>query len=372
VFFQKRQKGVVNMKVKAKTLSGLFKALGYTSFAKKNTEDVEELNTVKIICRDNNMQIISVNSRISAACKIPNVDGTFAVQADNKVLPSCIEAAADNKGEVELKYDHQKHMLFVVGNATVPVPNATGKQGKFEIVAGKPIVSALADDVIKAAGAALISIGKESDVLKSINMSFDVKGQTFKMSSFNGTMMCSANVPLEDINTNSSIKNVLVDGEEIKAILPLLKFVKSQMLDITIADGKIMFSTENVKICMSCRNDEFVNIDKLLGSDFSSYVTFNTKELKKQINAIYKVVKSDIVFKSDGSTSFFMKDDFSMPGNFIRANRIEFDIPIYSLKNIVENITGETITISVANQVLIKIMSEDFDDVVYVTGGVKK
>lgn len=357
------------MKIKAKTIAEIFKAISATSFAKKNTEDVEELNTVKIVASKNKMQILSVNSRICAAYLIPEFEGNFSVTADNAKLSSCIEAAADSDGYVEFcKRDEQ---LVVDGNASMPVPSGPEKQSKFICVSGEPAVSVLAADILKAIKGVCLAIKKDSETMKKVKFSFSAEDATFTMTAFNGSMLAVANIPLEDMKEDISLNHVLVDGEILLAIMPLLKCISSQIVDIYINDGKMMISCENTKITFDYSSEEFVKCEKLLEPAFESFVTFNTKELKKSLNSIYKVIKTNVEFAANGSVAAFRSGDFRMNVKFEKSNQVFFAIPITILKNILTNINEETVTISVENKVLIKIQSDDCENIVYVTGGVK-
>lgn len=357
------------MKIKAKNLVGVLKAIGSTSFAKKATTDIEEMNSVNIGVKNGALQIFSTNSRICAAVKIPDVDGNFSYIADNTTAANSIDAATDANGEIEFRMENGT--LLAVGNATVPIAAGVKKESRFRTLQGTPIVSVLAADLVNAIEGTLLVAKKGTDIMAKVKMKFDTQAMCFSMLAFAKSLMASANVTLEDMDDSKETISVLVDGFILSAILPLLKYYSNEIVDIYVEKNGMMISSECLKLTFNCSSEEFVQCEKLLQNNFASYVKFNVKELKKQINVVYKAVKDNISFSSDGTTGGFHAGSFNMAAKFLSASAVNFTIPMTILKDVIGKIVGETVTISVCNEVLIKIDSEDTENIVYIIGGVK-
>lgn len=369
-FRKENKKGVISMKLKAQEISSVFSAMSKLSFAKKNTKDIEELNSVSLTARNGCMQVVFTNNLISAAYKIEGVDGDFQYVADNNTVTSCISACVDANGEFEFLM--KQGVLYATGYAFVPIKTAPAKSKKFTCIKKDCGISIVASDLVNAIASTSIAVGQDSDVLQSVSLDFDTAEMQFKMTAFSGKMMAQANIPVEDMDEDNIIPHILINGKVLMAVAPLLSLAKSKIIDIAFGDGAVMFSCDNIKVVVPCNTGEFVQCEKLLDKNYSQYVTFDTKELKNQVKKMYKAVKTNIAFSSEGNNPLFSNEGFQMPANIVSTNGVTFELPINLLKTVVENVKWDNIQVSVADGMLVKVSEEDADIITYVTSVSKK
>lgn len=356
------------MKIKAKTIASIFKAISQTSFATKATEDKEELNSVKIVSETSLTRIISTNSKVSVECTIPGLTGNITGTFENKTLPGLIEAAADAEGNVELMM--KNGTLFAVGGAQVPINNAPQKDTGFLSVDGVCAAKVMAGDLVKAIKATNIACLPSNEIMGCIKTSFDPYEATFKMLSVNGKMMAEANIPLEDMDIIEK-EEILISAEILKSIINVLEIIKKEMVDIIFQDGRLMISSENMKIVIPYKTGDFVNCDNLLKANFTKDTTCSVKKIKGAINTAYKAVKDVITFSSDGVTTCLCKGDFSIDFDVDTPIEMEFSIPIKQMIDVVRNIDSSNMEISLAGNVLLKMAADD-DSTSFVMGTMKK
>lgn len=358
------------IKINGKELTSILEAISKTNTSSKNETDNEELNTIKMVGSNNALQLIATSSGVDIAYKIDvlSMNNPLSATLNNKDLAKKLSVIIDNDGNLTL--DSTNNGVVVSGNGTITLALAEPKKKVFPTVNKKPIASFIASDLEKAISCVVLAKGK-SGIVSKIKVSINTEDPSLKLLGFNKTLMCSYNIPLEDVNDDEKSIDFLVDGESLKNISTTLSLIKNEIVDLIVLDNKIVFSSENLKIILPMSKEEFVKCESLLNETFSTNVTFNIKAIKKSINAIYKVSKGNVKFESDGNSHMFSTKGFSQPAQVVNSTPISFSLPITIIKDIIGKIYDTNIVFETSDRGVIKISPETSDDVIFITAGCK-
>lgn len=339
------------------------------------TDAIISLKTdnIKIHAENNVLQMISINGTIDVACKITDIEETSKLSAilSTEKLSNNLKAVAGKDGDIYINND-PNNSVIASGTGSIVLQTIEGNKNSFKKIPKESFaISLLATDLIYAITAVTNSlIANKNNVLRFIKMSYE--NENFTMTSFNGTLMSLANLPLEDVGDIDCF-SYLIDGNELKSILSLLKMVSNSIIDIFIFEEEgnkyICFSSDSLKIVLKLNSEEFIPCEKLLNEKFNKSITLNVKKLIKSLISASKVVSSNVNLASDG-TNAFLKDSsigFESPIETVKNSEIDIKIPIKLLKSLTETIPEENVKIGKSEKGLIKISTDTSNNITFIT-----
>lgn len=356
--------------IKGKELINILDAMSKINIAPKAEKIDNDRPVVKFVARNNSIQLISVTSKIHAAYKIDKnvtMNEAYSIDLDNSDLAKKLAVVSDK--EVDLTIERTQTGLSVAGNGSIILEPVEAKTIGFKVIQMPPCSCFVAGDLGKAIKCISLALGTHSDVMSKVKIDFNVEEATLKLISFNGTLMCVYNIPLEDIDDTSKSFSGLIDGKVLKSISSMIDLVKNEIMDLVIEKDNscIGFNCGELKITIPISQEDFVNCEKLISVSFPQTATFNIKTLKAVLSAISKVDKGNLIIETKDSQGMIHATGLSKPINIIGTNGIKIRIPMDVLKSLIGTIDDENVKIQSSTNGLVKIIPEVSEDVLFIT-----
>lgn len=325
---------------------------------------------IKMYAENNTLQIMCSNGLIDIAYLVTDIEekSKFSAILNASNLSKNLKAIENKKGEMELK--NENNNVVAIGTGTILLETEEKVSWRFKKIPPDSLaVSLVSQDLLCAIQSVTNSLSNNG-VLKFIKINLD--NDNFTMTSFNGTLMSLVNLPLEDIGDIDSF-SYLIDGNELKSIISLLKLVNFEIIDINIfkenEESFICFSSKSLRIFIKLNTDEFIHCDSLLNEKFDTSISFNVKNLGKSLLLASKAIKTDVLLKSDETKTILKNSSIGFETILepIEKTEISINVPISLLKTLIGCINEENVVISKSEKGLIKISTESSDNITFIT-----
>jgi hypothetical protein len=348
------------MQIIGKEICTVLEAISKSNPASKTNTEAEDANSVKVMATNGALMLISTTRTVDIAYRMRNVQiaSPFNVTLDNSDLSKKLKTVTNKDGTVNV--EEASGSITASGNGNICLTKAEPKQKKFPNITEDAVLSFVSEDLVRAISLTNLAVGGDNEVLKKVKITLNPEEATFGMLGFNGKILSTYSIPLEDMNEDAEVFEYLIDGKMLSSLSSLFKAFKSEIINVAISkeQGLIQFSTFDLKVVIPFETTEFVKCEELLKKSYDSFITFDTKTLKKSVSSISKVVKDAITIESDGVTSKFSANGFSQDATVVKSSAVKLTIPISILSSVLSNASGDTITIAASGEYLVKIESD--------------
>lgn len=354
----------------------ILEAMSKINIAPKEQRINEERPVTKLVIRNGSIQFISVTSKVHTAfklnCTMEEKD-CLSIELDGidaaKKISSIIEK--DKNLMMEM---NQNHNLLIRGNGALVMEPVEPKNINFKVIQSPPSTCFLAGDLVKAIKCLSLALDNNNEVMGKVKVDFNVEDATLKLTSFNGTLMCVYDVPLEDIDDTQKSFSGLIEGKVLKSVSELIELVKNETMDLIVEKnlGYIGLSCGDLKVTMPLLQGDFINCNALLNEAFPQTATFNIKKLKATLISMAKVNKGTLSIETKDSTGIAQVEGLTKDIQPLQTNGMKISVPLETLKSLISVIDDSNVRILSTVKGLIKVCPETSEDVLFITTACKE